>query len=114
MLFPFMMLASENVTDHRDYLRAVQLNGAHSSADRLCSRGVDEVEPADAKRLDGAGDLAGDRLGRADVEGALLDLSLILLLAYRRPASQCAHAITDDPVVRPVQVPRLLVRCGHE
>src|SRR5258706_7264699 len=110
MLSPFIVLASENVTDHRDYLRAVQLNGAHSSADRLCSRGVDEVEPADAKRLDGAGDLAGDRLGRADVEGALLDLSLILLLAYRRPASQCADAITDDPVLWPVQLPGVLVR----
>src|SRR6185503_11065432 len=114
MLFPFMGLASEDVADHRDYLGAVQLNGAHSSADRLCSRGVDEVEPADAKRLDGAGDLAGDRLGRADVEGAVLDLSLILLLAYWRPASQCADAITDNAVVWPVQFPGFLVRVGDE
>src|SRR5258706_4447201 len=97
MLSPFIVLPPENVADHRDYLRAVQLNGAHSSADRLCSRGVDEVKPADAKRLDGAGDLAGDRLGRADVEGAVLDLSLILLLAYRRPASPRADSLTADP-----------------
>src|SRR5258707_14390804 len=114
MLFPFIVLASENVTDHRDYLRAVQLNGAHSSADRLCSRGVDEVKPADAKRLDSVGSLAGDRVGRVDVEGAVLDLSLILLLAYRRPTSQCADAIADNPVVWPVQFPGFLVRAGDE
>src|SRR5687768_11918009 len=104
MLSSFIVLASEDVADHRDYLRAVQLNGAQSSADRLCARGVDEVEPADAKRLDGDGDLVGNRLGRADVEGAVLDLSLIFLLAYRRPASQRADAITDNPVVWPVQI----------
>src|SRR5258706_9633127 len=114
MLSPVIVLASEYIADHRDYLRAVQLNGAHSSADRLCSCGVDQIEPANAQRLGGVGDFGADRLGRADVEGAVLDLSLILLLAYRRPASQCADAITDDPVVRPMQLPSFLVRVGDE
>src|SRR5258706_12487681 len=114
MLSPVIVLACEYIADHQDYLRAVQLNGAHSSADRLCSCGVDQIEPANAKRLDGAGDLAGNRLGRADVEGPVLDLSLILLLAYRRPTSQCAAALTDDPGVRPMQLPSILVRVGDE
>src|SRR3712207_1000150 len=92
----YMVSACEDVADHRDHLRAVQLDGAQASADRLGSRGVDEVKPADAERLDGAGDLAGDRLGRADVEGAVRDLALVLLPAYRRPAPQCADGIADD------------------
>src|SRR6186997_2100744 len=93
MCCPFMVSAREDVADQRDYLRAVQLDGAQASADRLRSRSVDEVEPADAERLDGAGDLASDRLGRADVEGAVRDFALVLLPAHRRPAPQAADAI---------------------
>src|SRR5258706_10679566 len=114
MLSPFIMLTSEDLANHRDYFRAVQLNGAHSGADRLCSRGVDEVEPADAERLDGLRHFAGNCFWRADVERAVLDLSLILLLADRRPTSQCTDAITDNPVVWPVQFPGFFVRVGDE
>src|SRR4030095_12946374 len=103
MLAPFMMLASEDVANHRDHFCAVQLDGAQASADRLRARGVDEVEPANAERRDGLGHFAGDCFWRADVEGAVLDFSLVLVLAYRRPASQWTDAITNDPAVAPVQ-----------
>src|SRR5215207_6316602 len=114
MLSPFMMLAAEDVANHWDHFCAVQLNRAQASADRLRARGVDEVEPADAKRLDGLGHFAGDCFWRADVEGAVLDFSLVLILAYRWPAPQCTDAITHDPVVRPVQFSGFLVRVGDE
>src|SRR5258707_12890174 len=90
---PFMVSACEDVADHWDHLRAVQLHGVQSSGYRLCASGIDEIEPPDAKRLDGVGDPDGDRLRRADVEGAVIDLALVLFLAYRRPAAQRADAI---------------------
>src|SRR5712691_8411097 len=111
---PFMVSACEDVADHWDHLRAVQLHGAQASADRLCADGVDEIEPADAEHVDGVGDPAGDCLRRADVEGAVLDLALVLLQTYRWPAAQRADAIPDDPVVGPMQFPGLLVRVGDE
>src|SRR5689334_1528680 len=114
MLSPFMLLASEDVANHRDYFCAVQLNGAQASADRLCTRRVDQVEPANAERLDSFGHFAGDCFWRANVEGAVLDFSLVLLRAYRRPAPQCTNTITHNLVVRPVQFPGFLVRAGDE
>jgi hypothetical protein len=109
-----MMLAAEDVANHGNHFCAVQLDGAQASADWLCTRRVDEVEPTHAQRLDGLGHFTGDCLWRANVEGAVLDLSLVLLRAYRRPASQCANAITHDTVVSPVQCPGFLVRVGDE
>jgi hypothetical protein len=41
---------------------------------RIPSTCVEEAESADVEGLDGVGHLAGDRLGRADVEGVVLDL----------------------------------------
>ena len=75
-------------------LGAVELDGAQPGAGRdALRRGVDEVEPADAEGLDGAGHLAGDGFGGADVEGAVLDLGIEFLPAQRRPAAQRADAV---------------------
>src|SRR5258708_38482168 len=104
---PCMVSACEDIADHWDHLCAVQLHGAQTSADRLCAGGVDEIEPSNAERLDGTGDPAGDRLRRADVQGAVLDLAFVLRRAYRRPTTQRAAAITHTPVVRPMQCPAL-------
>src|SRR5690349_993261 len=114
MLSPFMMLASEDVANHRDHFCAVQLDGAQASTDRLRARCIDEVEPANTERLDGLCHFAGDCFWRANVKRALLDFSFVLVLAYRRPASQCTDAITEDAVVRPVQFAGFLVSIGDE
>src|SRR5579859_4716021 len=99
---PFMVSTCKDVADHGDNLRAVQLHGAQARADRLCAYSVDKIEPPDTERLDGTGDPVGNRLGRADVQGAMLNLALVLLSAYRRPAAHRADTITNDPVVGPM------------
>ena len=76
--------------------------------------GVDQVEPADVQRLDRAGDLARDGLGRADVQRAVGDLGVELLALDRRPAAQRADPVADHLVARPEQLPRLLVGVGDE
>lgn len=87
---------------------------AQAVAGRLGAVGVDQVEAAYAQGVDGRGHLARDGLRRADVERAVLDLRLVLLLADRRPAPQLPDPVAQDLVMRPVRLAGRLVGVGDE
>src|SRR5258708_39340307 len=115
MVAPFEVVsAGEDVADHGDYLRAVELDGFQSGAHRQRAGRVDQVEPTDAQPLDGAGDPAGDGLRRADVHRAVYDVGVEFLAAERRPAAQRPDPVAGDLVPRVEQLLGLLVGVGDE
>src|SRR5690606_35877993 len=82
------------LTDKGDDLGAEQFDGMQPGAGGYgATGGVDEVEASDVESPDRAGDLASDSLRRADVERAVLDLSLEVVTALRGPTALCAYLV---------------------
>ena len=70
---------------------------------------VFHVEARDAESLHGRGDLARDRLRRADVERAVIGFAVELRASHRRPAALGADPVAHALVVGPQLLARLLV-----
>src|SRR5262249_23144427 len=93
--------SAHHLPHHRHDLVAIELDAAHQLVMRQGAGGIFEWEAREAERLGGRGDLAGDRLGRADIERAVIGLVHELVPAHRRPAAFLADAIAHGLVVRP-------------
>src|SRR5690606_5021013 len=92
-----------------------QLDAAQPSARRYgAARGVDEVEAADVERRDGPCDLAGDRLGRTDVERPVGDLAVILPGSLRGPAALRADRVHQRLVAGVVECLGLFIGLSDE
>src|SRR5580704_16293924 len=108
------MRSCEHIPHQRNHLAAIKLDAAHELVVRERAGAVFKVEAHDAERLGGRGDLAGDRLRRAEMERAALDLAIEFGAPDRRPAALGADAVVHALVGRPVFLTRLFVGRGDK
>ena len=103
---------AHHLPHQRHDLPPVKLDAAHRLLVRQRPRAVLHGEAGKIEHLDGAGDLARHRLGRADIERAVLDLALEVGAAHRRPAALGADLVAHALVVGEQLVARLRVGFG--
>ena len=76
------------------------------------SRGIFQIEAAEADPGDRGRDLAGDRLRRANIERAVIDLLLELGAGHARPATLRPQPIMQLLIMRPHLIARLVIGFG--
>ena len=103
----------QQLSDPRNHLTPVQLDGGQLLPVGNPSRGVTQIEPAEPELTDDPGDLGSHRLRGAQVDGPVLDLSPESLLGGRSPSPVYRSGLEEFLPVGPFDIERLLVGAPH-